>query len=112
MRVIREDDYLAQNGASLLGIGDAGAHKTHSRMSRKQWDRVVREQDRRSAAVVDRREALRQEYREKVAAGELRPPTRRERLEAIAGGMPEKEATQAARRILAAQYGVTFPDSV
>jgi len=36
-RVCTEEQYLTENGASERDLGEPGLHKTHSRISRKQW---------------------------------------------------------------------------
>jgi len=46
------------------------------------------------------REKLRAEYNEKVAKGEIRPPSRYEKLISTAQGNPDRDDVQAARRIL------------
>jgi hypothetical protein len=99
MLVITEEQYLDRNGAPFA-FGDAGLHKTHSRLSSKQWTRMVKAVLAKDADLAAKRETLRQEYRAKLAAGELRKPTRREQLEATAGGHPDLASVQAARRLL------------
>ena len=46
---------------------------------------------------------MRQEYEAAVEAGDVRPPTRIERLKATANGHPDNASVQAARRILSKQ---------
>lgn len=99
--VCTEEQYLARHGVGRDRIGDAGLHKTHTRFSKKQWDKKLQHQSEIDTEVIKKRDALREQYRQKVAAGELRPPTRIERLQSIAAGHPDNEAVQAARRILA-----------
>lgn len=99
--VCAEEQYLALRGFGKDRIGDAGLHKAHTRFSRKQWDKKIQRQAAIDEIVIRKRAELREEYRQKVAGGELRPPTRIERLQAIAAGHPDNEAVQAARRILA-----------
>lgn len=50
--------------------------------------------------LIERRNVLRKEYQEKVQSGEIRPPTRIERLIEYANGHPDNMQTQAARRLL------------
>jgi hypothetical protein len=111
MRICTEEQYLAEHGADRSTIGEPGAHKYHSRQSRKQWQRTVDRLDAQAAAAVDRRQQLRDEYAAKCAAGELRPPNRREKLEQIAAGHPDNESTQAARRILA-RYNMEYLEAL
>jgi len=54
-----------------------------------------------------RREKLRKEYQAKVERGELRPPTRTEKLIEIARGHIDNESVKAARRLLI-KRGVTY----
>jgi transketolase len=105
---ITEENYLARHGAPFA-FGDAALHKTHTRMSHKQWDRQVKQQVRKDAGLAAKREALRAEYQAKLAAGELRHPTRRESLEKTAAGHPDNESVQAARRLLAKYYPGEYP---
>lgn len=99
--VCTEEQYLARHGVGRDRIGDAGLHKAHTRISRKQWDKKVQHQGEIDQQVISIRDKLREEYRQKEATGELRPPTRIERLQSIAAGHSDNEAVQAARRILA-----------
>jgi hypothetical protein len=106
--VFTEDDYLTRHGAPFA-FGDAGLHKTHTRMSRKQWDRQVKQQVRKDAELAAKREALRVEYRAKLSASEIRKPTRREQLEKTAAGHPDNESVQAGRRLLCKYYPGEYP---
>jgi len=96
--VIDEEDYLAQHGASRLGIGDSALHKNIP--EGKQRKRLLDNQAKKDWELLKKRERLRSEYREKVEKGEIRPPTRIEKLIDTARGHPDNESTQAARRIL------------
>lgn len=95
--------FATRHGASRGDIGEAGLHKSHTRISQKQWARKVQAADERNAAVIERRDELRREYAAAIARGEIRPPTRRERLRATADGHDDNESVQAARRLLAAR---------
>ena len=99
--VMTFEQYAAKHGASSADIGDSGAHMTASTMSQKQWLRIVRRVDQKSADVVERRQVLRAEFESAKAAGLLREPTRLERLRASASGHPDNESTKAAIRLLA-----------
>lgn len=99
--VIDEETYLAQNGAGFGEIGEAGLHKNMKYGAAR--DRAIKRETARNADVIERREALRGEYREKVESGEIRPPTRTEKLIETANGMEDNQATQAARRVLEKQ---------
>lgn len=100
MLVISEEGYLARCNAARGNIGDAALHrqpgstpKSRDRASKRQW--IL------DGKVIERRAALRVEYARLRGAGLVRPPTRRERLEATARGNPENPSVRAARRILA-----------
>lgn len=69
-------------------------------MSDKTWANIVDAQADKDWALIERRRALREEYWQKVDNGELRPPTRTERLMEIAKGDPALESVQAAKRLL------------
>jgi hypothetical protein len=97
--VMDEETYLSVNGAGRGKIGDAGLHRSSERKSEKTHRRQVDEQAQRDHEVIARRGELREEYRAKVAAGEIRPPSAKEEVIAKANGHPDNAATQAARRI-------------
>jgi len=96
--VIDQEDYLTQHGASRLGIGESALHKNIP--EGKQRKRLLDNQAKKDWELLKKRERLRNEYREKVEKGEIRPPTRIEKLIDTARGHPDNESTQAARRIL------------
>ena len=96
--VIDQEDYLTQHGASRLGIGELALHKNIP--EGKQRKRLLDNQAKKDWELLKKRERLRNEYREKVEKGEIRPPTRIEKLIDTARGHPDNESTQAARRIL------------
>ena len=98
--VIEEEVYLSMNGVSHLDIGDCALHKNKGRHSDKTWRRLVNAQAEKDRKLTMRREELREEYRMKVAQGEIRPPTRIEKLISTANGHPDNESVLAARRLL------------
>ena len=98
-KTIDIETYLAINGASRQGIGDAALHKNRTR-SDSVWSEAVERQAVKDRELCQRRERLRLEYAAKVAAGEIRPPTRIETLQRIAAGHPDNAATIAARKLL------------
>lgn len=104
MEVLTEEQYLALNGASRLGIGDSALHKNKGQNSDKTWSKIVNAQAEKDRELLKRREQLREEYRLKIEAGELRQPTRLERLQLKAAGHPDREDVQAAKRLLAKYY--------
>ena len=98
--VISEETYLSINGASRQDIGDATFHKNKGNNSDKTWSKMVNAQAEKDRNLIKRREELRIEYWSKVNTGELRPPTRFEKLISIANGHPDNESVIAAKRIL------------
>lgn len=98
IEIIDEETYLFINGASRQDIGDAAFHKNKG--NDKTWSKMINAQAEKDRKLLSRREELRTEYWSKVNAGELRPPTRFEKLISIANGHPDNESVIAARRIL------------
>jgi len=98
LEVISEEDYLAQKGAGRQEMGEAALHK-NIQPGRAKEDALKRQAE-KDSALIKRRDELREEYKAKVAAGEIREPTRTEALIKTANGHPDVEATQAARRLL------------
>lgn len=96
------ETFASLRGGSMSDVGDAGAHKRGRRQSNKQWNRIIKAIDARSALVLARRCTAREEYDEAVSRGELRPLTRLERLKATASGHPDNPSVQAAKRLLSA----------
>ena len=94
------EPWLTEQGASELDIGEPAMHR-QPRSTPKSRHRLAKLQNGKDAALCARRAELRAEYERLVAAGELRPRTRRERLEDTAAGHPDNPSVQAARRILA-----------
>lgn len=89
------------HGACRQDIGDPALHKNRGAMSDKTWSGIVDAQADKDWQLIERRRLLRIEYQQKVANGELRPPTRTEQLIEIAKGNPDLESVQAAKRLLA-----------
>lgn len=103
--VIDLEAYLASHGAGVLGYGDAALHRSNLAVPASTWRRFIDAQVMKDRALAARRAELTREYEAKVAAGEIRPPSRRQRLEATAAGHPDNESVQAARRMLAKMAG-------
>lgn len=101
------EQFASAHGCSRADLGEAGLHKTHSRFSKKQWDKMVAAQSAKDANWLKRRDELRKEYDNLLAEGLLRTSTRRERLETTANGHPDREDTQAARRLLVKHFGIS-----
>jgi hypothetical protein len=100
MRIVDFETYATEHGASLLDIGDAGLHKTTARMGRSTWMRHVKLQDDKNKAIIEKRQLLREQYAEELAAGNIRPPTDEEKLIERSAGHDDNPAVQAARRLL------------
>jgi len=98
VQVIDEEGYLALHGAGRQDIGEAALHKNIGTGKAKK--KLVDAQAKKDNALIEKRERLRKEYKAKVESGEIRPPTRDERLAKTAAGHPDNEATQAAKRLL------------
>lgn len=101
MQILTEEKYLTANGASKFDLGESALHKNRGNHSDKIWSQIVNTQAEKDRVLITRRQQLREEYHAQVEAGVIRPPTRIERLTAIAAGDPDLEATQAAKRLLA-----------
>lgn len=100
MKVIDEETYLSINGAHFGDIGDLALHHNKGNNSDKTWHKVVIQQHEKDKELCKKREELRKEYREKCERGEIRPPTKIERLIEISKGSPNNESTHAAIRLL------------
>ena len=98
--VMDEETYLSISGASRQDIGDSAFHKNKGSHSNKTWSKMINAQAEKDRRLIIRREELRKEYWQKIKSGELRTPTRNERLIATAKGNPDNECTIAARRLL------------
>lgn len=100
MNVMDEETYLSIKGASRQDIGDSAFHKNKGNNSDKAWSKMINAQAEKDRKLIIKREELRKEYRQKIKDGELREPTRNEKLIATANGRIENECTMAARRLL------------
>lgn len=99
------EEFAASHGAGAQGFGDAGNHRRGERHSDKTWARVLAVQRERDEALYLRRAELRREYVAKVEAGEIAPPTHKERILSKAAGNPDRADVQAARRLAEKYYG-------
>ena len=98
--IMDEETYLSIKGASRQDIGDSAFHKNKGSHSDKTWSKMIDAQSEKDRRLITKREELRKEYWQKVENGELREPTRNERLIATANGSPDNECVIAARRLL------------
>ena len=99
--VMDEEAYLSVNGAGRQGIGESAMHKNIG--YGRPREELIKNQSLKDQELLAKREQLRQEYRDKVRAGELRPPTVTEQRILTANGHPDNPSVQAARRLLAKQ---------
>lgn len=106
--VIDEETYLTQHGASRQDIGESALHKNIPEGNIRK--RLVEHQASKDRALVEKRAQIRDEYNKLVASGEIRPPTRQEKLIRTANGMDENASVQAARRVLEKQ-GIEWKDT-
>lgn len=106
--IIDQETYLEQHGASRQDIGESALHKNIP--YGKPRAQLLKRQSEKDAALVEKRDKLRKEYNQKVESGEIRPPTRMEKLIATANGVEDNESVQAARRILEKQ-GIDWKSS-
>jgi hypothetical protein len=81
--------------------GDAALHRSSANVSGAARRAALATQAAKDSDLTKRREALRIEYKNKLATGELRELTELERLQEIAAGNPDSWATAAAQRVLA-----------
>lgn len=100
MEVIDFETFAARHGAPA-DFGDAGLHCGAAHVGRSTRRRQVEAQFAKDNELTLRREELRRLFMEKIAAGEIREPTRLEKLRTVAAGHPDNPSVQAARRILA-----------
>ena len=107
--IMTEEGYLASKGYSSYGIGEVALHKGKQR-TKKLQDKEVERQAEKDKEYVEKREELRKEYADKVANGEIRPPSKIEALIKTANGHEDNESTHVARRLLA-KRGVDWRDS-
>ena len=101
-----EDEYLALKGYGSPFYSEPAMHKGKQKTAHQQ-EQLLNINLQRSNKYVSERNALKEEYRKKIASGELRQPTRVERIIKAANGHPDLESTQAARR-LALTHGISW----
>lgn len=97
-KVISEKEYLASKGA-YADWGDSACHKL-PRIRENKRKEILNHLKSKDDKILFLREKLREEYRDKVSKGTIRPPTRIEKLIKIANGHSDNESVQAARRCL------------
>lgn len=87
------------NDASRYGIGEAALHRSSANKSPKTHHRQVVAQAVKDGELINKREALREEYARLVEIRDIREPTTKESIIATAKGHEDNAATHAARRI-------------
>jgi len=97
MRAISEEQYILENGGQDI-LGFSAPVQRMPGASRRQIARTSEFINSRIGRICEERQRLREEYWNKVRAGELRMPTAEEELIRRAGGHPDNLTTQAARR--------------
>jgi hypothetical protein len=98
--ILSEEEYLASKGFGMCAFGEFALHRTPGGLPKHVRRFHVNREATRSKHWADVRERLRVEYAEKLAAGEIRKPTRIESLQRTAQFDPMQVSTHAARRIL------------
>jgi len=98
--VMTEEQYLESKGVGMSSLGDFGMHRYPRRPSKTEQTRTKNLVLQNQNEWQEKRDELREEYRQLVLQGEVHAPSRVERLMETAKGMPENSAVQAARRIL------------
>lgn len=100
------EQFAAQHGASRQDVGDAGNHRRGERHSDKTWARTLAIQRQRDEIWQARRDGLRAAYASAVRAGDIVAPSFFDRTLAVANGHPDRQDTQAARRLLVKKFGM------
>lgn len=96
--VMTEDEYLASKGYGNTTYTEPAIHKGVQK-TLNQKNQLLNIHINRINKYSAERTALKEEYREKCNRGEIRQPTRTERLIKAANGHPDLESTNAARRL-------------
>ena len=95
-----EDEYLSFKGSSVMSNYMIDKERIpHGETARQ---KKKREAEAQQAAVnnYNERQRLREEYRDLVAKGKIKVPSKIEQLQKTARGNADNEAVQAARRLL------------
>ena len=96
--VMTEDEYLASKGYGNSFYSEPALHKGIQKTSRQQ-DRLLNINIEKSKKYQTERNNLKKEYQNLLEKGEIRHPTKVEKIIKSANGHPDLESTQAARRI-------------
>lgn len=110
--VMTRDRYRAKFGCGRSDFTDSALHVVQRRMSPKQVERLLAADRERCARIEVLQRRVDEEFDRRLASGEFRLPTRRERLEAIASGHPDHESVKAAKRLLSQMDDPSWPLNV
>lgn len=101
MEIIDFETFAIQRGAGTAEYSEPGLHRLNSSVSDAARRKAIARHQARIDKITRRRDELRVLYDSLVEAGEIRPPTQNEVLQAAAMGHQDNESTQAAARVLA-----------
>ena len=96
MKIYTEEQYVRKH----CGPSDDGLIGTTHNMSAIAIKRWLQQANEQARVDYNHRGRIRKEYADRVAAGEIRPPTSDELLAYQASGHPDNESTQAAKRVI------------
>ena len=96
-----EDEYLGRKGVGspISDFMDDKLRIPHG-LTQRQWNQLQRDAEKARTEYAKQRQAAKEEYRQKVKNGEIRPKSRIETLIETAHGNDDKESVRAARRVL------------
>jgi hypothetical protein len=97
---VSRDSFMAQQGASNMGHSEPALHRLPGVQPNRK-EQLIAGQANKAAQWQGKRDAASTQYDEAVKSGDVREPTREERLQSAASGHPDNESTQAALRLLA-----------
>ena len=106
LQIIDEDTFANDYATLEPDHSFIRALKQSKSHMKRAYDRYHAQIEQKYAEIAEGRAV----YRELLAAGRVRPPTRTERLIARANGHEDNDATQAARRLLA-KMGIDWRQS-
>jgi hypothetical protein len=96
---VSRESFMAQQGAASMGHSEPALHRLPGVKDTKKQE-LIAGQTQKAAEWQSKRDVASAKYDEAVQRGEVREPTRIERLATAAGGHPDNESTQAAIRLL------------
>jgi hypothetical protein len=96
---VSRDSFMAQQGAASMGHSEPALHRLPGVKDNRKQELIARQAE-KATEWQSKRDTASTQYDEAVQRGEVREPTRIERLATAAGGHPDNESTQAAIRLL------------